>query len=138
MAELLVKAVSATHWNLDKETRGCWKRGDPVVVMPDGHIWGSLEGLPRFVLIKVPGIGVERVEKYVSPRLEADGTTPISRRLWRIRWDDLPTQAKNKLRDTGQLIIKAGAYSGPFDYTWLQIRSYFRNLTTGLDETGDI
>lgn len=109
-----------------------------MVIMPDGHVWGTLERLPAFVLLKVPGISVERVAKYVLPRNAADGTTAISRRLWRIRWDDLPIKARNTLRDTGQLVIRAGTYDGPSDYTWTQIRGYFRNLETGLDETENV
>jgi len=38
----------------------------------------------------------------------------------------------------GGLTIKAGDYAGDYDYTWTQIKAYFRNLKTGLDETGDL
>lgn len=66
MAELLIKAVDATHVDPDKDRRGCYKRGDVVVVQPDGWSWGTLEALPRFVLVKVPGATVAQVEQYIQ------------------------------------------------------------------------
>jgi hypothetical protein len=69
-----------------------------------------------------------------------DGLTPhmvtYRRRNWIIRWADLPAAARTKLTNTGVLTIKAGTYSGTADYTWAQVRNYFRNQETGLDETG--
>lgn len=143
MAEILVKAINATHSDTDKDRRGCYKRGMPVLIMPDGHSWGGEERLPKFVVIKIPGISVETVSKYVQPQNEdtpdADGIYRVyRRRLWQIRWADLPAAARNKLATDGELTIKAGTYAGNYDYTWKQIRGYFRNLKTGLDETGDI
>lgn len=132
MAELLVKAVSVTHADPAKDQRGCYKRGHAVVVMPDGHEWGALETLPRFVVLKLPLVSVGRVAKYLA------GATG-RRRRWRLRWADLPAAARNKLASTGQLVIKAdAAYTGAFDYTWQQVKGFFRDDETGLDETGDI
>lgn len=218
-AEILVKATDSIHPNPTEDLRGSYKRGYPVVVMPDGHIWGSEERLPKFVVIKIPLISVEKVQKYIQtysdftkiPILNGDiwidnnpetgyinwnthtlsyagiqyviesasinkkyiywigGTTyqvsdtfpllsdgqfiiaynigglhrleyhtppTIIRRLWQIRWADLPLAARNKLQTTGQLTIKAtAAYIGTYDYTWTQIKTFMRNLKTGLDET---
>src|ERR1043166_9865558 len=52
--ELLIKAVDASHANPVKD-QGCYKRGDVVIVMPDGHPWGREEGPPTFLVVKVPG-----------------------------------------------------------------------------------
>lgn len=120
--------------------------GMPVVIMPDGHIWGNKECMPLFAVIKIPMIGVDKVEKYISQWekfiMDAKGnitTELVRRRLWQLQWNDLPTQAKNKLKNTGQLIIKATPdYTGSYDYTWLQVKTYFKNLWTGLSETGDL
>lgn len=30
-----------------------WQKGDPVIVRPDGHPWGSREGPPNFVITRV-------------------------------------------------------------------------------------
>lgn len=140
MAEILVKAVDASHSNPDEDRRGCYKRGMPVVVREDGHEWGSMEGLPSFVVIKIPGVPASSVAKYVmvqnSDIADLDGLFPMyRRRIWQIRWADLPLAARNKLLSTGTLTIKAGTYSGSYDYTWTQIKQYFRNLKTGLDES---
>jgi len=62
MAEFLIKAIDATHPDPDTDEQGCYKKGDIVVVMPDGHEWGGKEGPPTFVIVKVPGVTVEQVE----------------------------------------------------------------------------
>lgn len=56
MAELLILNRDATP-----EQRS-YKRGDIVVVMPDGHQWGSAEGLPDFVRAHLPGVPIEAIE----------------------------------------------------------------------------
>lgn len=55
MSEILIKAIDAKHRDPAKDSRGCYKRGDPVLVMPDGQIWGRLETIPRFWRVRVPG-----------------------------------------------------------------------------------
>jgi hypothetical protein len=143
MAEILVKAIDATHADATKDRRGCYKRGMAVVVMPDGHGWGAEERLPKFVVIKIPGVSVATVLKYIQPHTEetpnADGFyMPYRRRLWQIQWGDLPAAARKKLASNGELTIKVGDYAGTYDYTWKQIRAYFKNLKTKLAETGDL
>jgi len=143
MAQILVKAVDATHADPTKDRRGCYKRGMPVVVMPDSHTWGREECLPKFVIIKIPGVSVDRVMKYLEQEREgtadAEGFYPIyRRRLWKFRFDDMPTAALKKLRDNGELTIKVGDYAGDYDYTWLQVKTYIRNLKTNEDETANL
>lgn len=53
MAELLILNRDATP------ERRSYKRGDIVVVMPDGHEWGNAEGLPDFVRGRLPGVPIE-------------------------------------------------------------------------------
>jgi hypothetical protein len=137
MAELLVKAVSVSHADPTKDQRGCYKRGMPVVVMPDGQPWGLEERLPKFVVVKIPLITVAQVQKYIAQQIEGEVVT--RRRLWRIRWGDLPAAAQTILQTTGVLTIKATAeYTGSFDYTWTQVKGYFLNQLTGLNETADL
>jgi hypothetical protein len=71
MAELLVRTQNNAHRHPDKD-RATYKRGDVVVVMPDGHQWGRMEslkvwtdeGLPAnawnggFTILEVPGAPV--------------------------------------------------------------------------------
>lgn len=81
MAELLVRAQG--HW-LDsltpneiaalpdwrkKEYTYRSKKGDIIVVRPDGWTWGREECLPRFIVIKIPGLSVEDAKKYEEPLL---------------------------------------------------------------------
>ena len=140
MAEILIKAVDATNPDATKDRVGCYKRGMPVVVMPDGHPWGTEETLPRFVVIKIPGVPVETIQKYIEPEYETGPQLdpPVyRRRKWSLRWTDLPQGVKDKFLTNGFVTIKAGAYAGAYDYTWQQVKAYFRNQLTGLDETED-
>lgn len=135
MCEILVKATNATHPDPDTDRRGCYKRGYPVVVMPDGHPWGTEERLPLFVVIKLPGVEVETALKYIEPWQDAlDPSRTYCRRVWRIKVDDLPAAAKQKLATTGQLIIKVGTYAGEYDYTWAQVRTFFHNMRDNVTE----
>jgi len=142
MAELLVTAQNHTLPNdPNKDRRGCYKRGYVVVIQPDGHGWGFKERPPWNVVIKVPGVPAASpvLQKYLAPELSAqvgpDGALlKYRRRRWQIRWADLPIEARTQLA-AGGLTIKAGAYAGAADYTWAQIKGYFRDLKTGLDES---
>jgi hypothetical protein len=126
--EILVKAVP------NCTSTDCYQRGMPVSVMPDDTTWGKAETWPDFVKIKVPLIAVTKCEKYIQEWRTGDALT--NRRIWQIRWADLPLTAQNLFRDNGQLVIQAtAAYTGPYDYTWDAVKIYFRNLLTGLDET---
>jgi hypothetical protein len=138
VAEILVRAANNVHADPNVDARAMWKRGMMVAVKPDGHIWGAEEVRPAFVYIKIPLIDVSRCQKYLSDYIGVDGE-PVRRRLWQIRVVDMPAAARNKLANTGQLIIKATAdYTGAFDYTWAQVKEYFRNLSSALDETEDL
>jgi len=66
MAEILVKAIDATHVDPIKDRQGCYKCGDPVVVFDDGHAWGNEECPPKFVIVKVPGTA-EEVKHLIEP-----------------------------------------------------------------------
>ena len=139
MAELLVKAMDSTHADSVKDMRGCYKTGMPVVVMEDGHIWGGEECLPRFVVIKIPTISVDVVKKYIEPEYQGvdnQGRPEMyRRRKWNISWVDLPSAVKTKILANGGLTIKAGTYTGAYDYTWAQVKNYFKQITSGSSET---
>jgi len=81
MAELLVKAQEA--WNHEADTKKmtddeikAWnarsRKGDVIVVRPDGWAWGREECPPRFVVIKIPGVKVEDVKHYEEQLIEVD------------------------------------------------------------------
>lgn len=82
MCELLVKAVDASHVDPVIDLRGCYKKGDIVAVVDDGHIWGVLERPPTFVLVKVLGLDksvvIDRIESWESVLdYEIVGTDPV-------------------------------------------------------------
>lgn len=129
MAEALVMASNANPTT---------PRGMIVAVMDDGNPWSPTEGLPMFVVIKIPLISVDAVRKYATV-YRSGLSTYLGKRLWQIRYASLPQAARDKLSSEGQLTIKAtAAYGGAFDYTWAQVKQFFRNLQTGLDETADL
>ena len=104
MAEFLIKVLDTKHPNPIKDQQKCYKRGDIVVVKPDGHNWGKEEGLPKFVKIKIPGLPVS--EKYIDPEIdEIDKSKIIRRRKFRILLDNLPNTIINKLKKNGEITI---------------------------------
>lgn len=104
MAEVLVKAIDATHPDPVKDARGCYKRGDPVVVMEDGHPWGSEEGLPKFWIVKIPGATVEQVLQYVEELRDAGGTRN-RRRAWGVDTTRMTGAIRNQLNSTGTITV---------------------------------
>ena len=56
-AELLVMAKDSPFEN------GA-KRGDVIVVRPDGWVWGKEECLPNYIVVKLNGVPVEDVKHY--------------------------------------------------------------------------
>lgn len=120
MAELLIKAVDATHPDPIKNERGCYKRGDIVDVRPDGWHWGTEEGLPKFVIVKVPGLDPERVKHAMEPHhdlSDAENPKMIRRRKWNLDSSVIPQGIRAALFSTGSLTI-----------TPAQLRSFVRNI----------
>lgn len=77
MAELLIKAKdqpeSAELTAIALATGRpplLWRRGDVIAVRPDGHVWGSLEKPPAFLLVKLPGVVVGEVRYLSKPHIE--------------------------------------------------------------------
>ena len=130
MCELLICAVNKTHPDATKDERGCYKRGDVVMVKDDGYQWSANEGLPLFVIVKIPGRTVAQAEKYCLPYTLDDlgGVSPtriVRRRLHGVEVDaaSLPAWVKTSLRDTGTVTV-----------TFTQIRNYIKNKITGATE----
>lgn len=132
MAELLIKAVNATHSDPNKDARGCYKRGDIVGVAPNDWPWGALELKPpadggKFVVVKITDVTRQQVIDWVRDNWQCavdDGDGERRRRV-RIDVDDLPNNVKNQLNNNGQ-----------FTTTWAAIRQYLRNKATNATATG--
>lgn len=135
MCEILVKAIDFTNPDPVLDALGAWKQGMPVVVMDDGHEWGDREGLPKFWIVKLPGVTVESALKYIATWDDpANPNVPIKRREWVFDINSLPLDAKAKLNTVGVLVIRVPPYNGPYDITWGTARSAFKNVRLGTTE----
>jgi hypothetical protein len=63
--ELLVQAVDSPF------EKGA-KKGDIIVVRPDGWVWGKEENLPRYIIVKLPGLNIEDAKKYEEPLIHIE------------------------------------------------------------------
>jgi hypothetical protein len=135
MAELLVMAVTRTHADPVKDARGCYKRGDVVLVMENGHPWGTSElKAPvdggQFVVIKITDVTKDQVLNWIfnhwTCRLEdpqVSGGTTLARRRIRIDVNLVPPAVLQTLNQTGE-----------FTTTWTAIRQFVHDKQT--DTTG--
>ncbi len=83
MAEFLIINKDHEHDDKNKSIRSCWKIGDIVHVVKDGHIWGSEEVKENeFRIVKVPRMSVEEGQKYCLPWLNNDGSM-YRRSFWK-------------------------------------------------------
>lgn len=70
--QLLIRAIDNSLPDPEKDRRGCYKKGYPVVVFPLTHTWGAEEGLPGFVML----------------RCEDETITPEQVQNWLDQWKD--------------------------------------------------
>jgi hypothetical protein len=93
MAEILVAAISKTNILFPEKEMALYKRGMPVVVMPDGHPWGAKEGLPDFVVIKIPGVPVSTLQTLTDVQTEdalgVETGSMVRRRRWVLDVDTI-------------------------------------------------
>lgn len=140
MPILLIKDRDATHWNPEKDLRGCYKRGDIVEVFDDSRYGReTLPGsgvyvvdpvfiaenpiAPPFYIVKVTGVTLERAKRLMEPDTDpAAPETTVRRRRFRLRADDVPLTVRTALQ-TDRFV----------EVTALQIQNYIRNKRTGLD-----
>lgn len=139
MAEILVRAISNVHSDAEKDRRGCYKKGYPVVVMPDGHEWGSQEGLPGFVIVKCPQVTPAQVTNYISHWKDDFQYSVVSqnaaqgRYTVRVQNDSVSVSGANRLtaEKVSAYLAKWGcsnaSYTSPyyqFDFSlWAAVRS---------------
>ena len=118
MAELLVKARDASHPDSDTDVAGCYKMGDIVVAMPDGHSWRSGETLPSFVVVKCPQLDIDTARQRIQSWNYEYDVTILQRNValdgWRFRIDNLNRRTSDhagspKLAKVSQFLSKWGA-----------------------------
>lgn len=114
----------------------------PVQATDDG-LAQTTTNRQRFYIISVPGISKDHpmIDKLFQPHYgaSAEAEAPIiARRRWVLRGNDLPTKAKQAFQSTGIVTIKAGNYDGEYDYTWSQLKGYFRDNLLNVDMTDEL
>jgi len=127
MAEFLVIAKGHTNPDPVIDRAGAYKRGDIVDVREDGFDWGRpiRSFWPKFAIIKIPGVTVAQVRKYIQPEIDAiDPTKILTRRLYKVEVNSLPLSIRRALRQSGTVTL---------DKT--TVLSYLRNKTTGALES---
>jgi hypothetical protein len=129
MSEILVFGRNKTNPNSLEEDRGCYKRGMPVIAMPDGHLWGTKETLPDFIIIKIPGLSVDKANSFIKEQTEDDLGAPTinmyRRRRWHLVWANLPQAIKDEILSTGE-----------YTTTVAKIRNYLKRIRDNVQFTG--
>ena len=82
------------------------RRGDPIVALDDGHVWGRCEGLPDYVSLDLEGVPKEHMRQFIvrdeSTFVRPDGKPHVRhKRAWNIKIDELPRSVRNGLRRDG-------------------------------------
>jgi len=97
MAEILIKLEPANN----PSDLLAWNRLHPVVVKPDGWVWGSAERPPKFLVIRITDMTVAEVEQYLETDWDFTAPNPImlAIRKLKIDLDDVttPNQVKNAI-----------------------------------------
>lgn len=125
MAIFMIYDRNNTHPDPVKDLRGCYKRGYIVQVFEDDTPL-VLPPAPPFVFVKVTGITKAQAEKYIQPQTESvvlEKPMTIRRRLYKLRWADLPAGVRNAL-----------ATNRYYETTWATVKGFIRNQLTGVDE----
>lgn len=87
MAELLVRVTDLTDPNIYLDSK-LTKRGDVIVVRPDGWLWGIEERTAPFWRIIKSSMSVEEAQAYLKPQVDKDPKNPSKTLLTRaIKFD---------------------------------------------------
>lgn len=115
MAEILLRAQQQIDVPADPEKAARLRvPGDVVCVFEDGHSYGTRECLPRFWIIKIPGLSVETVRRLTDAWYEDTGEVdgsgqPIMRMVNKSRYTlpiaRLKKPQRDELANTGILTV---------------------------------
>ena len=107
MAELLILAN-----NTATSDAFAWKQGHVIDIKEDGHAWGDQETLPKFWLIKCPGIPASQFAQYLAPQLDASNNM-IGIRAW-IMTSAAITSLAPSLTVSGVVVSASAATLGTY------------------------
>lgn len=78
-----------------------YKRGDVIVVKPDGWPWSEAELTnPDWRIIKFPAVTVEQAASFLAPEVETDPRNPNrmrQRRGFRLDLDGMPAELRSHI-----------------------------------------
>jgi len=104
-----------------------WKKGDPVIVFDENHVWGTKEDPSNpansFWVITIENRNLVQVENFIANQDNDpdDEENPRKLRLYTFDYNSMPQEWKDDLDNTGRLSIR-----------WQQIRSLIKNKRTGV------
>jgi hypothetical protein len=122
---IVVKDSDATHSDPVKNLRGCYKRGDPVQVLP-GTTPIVLPPAPPFFIVRITNVTLAQAIKFQNAQLDTvDPLHPVRvrRRLYACEVDNLSTPLRNELLADRYIEVSLN-----------QIRNQLRNKQTGTTE----
>lgn len=106
MSELLVRA-----WQPKNDIQDI---GDIVSVKPDGWRWGKCECLPDYLVVKLPGVAVSTVTRFLEalstpPVFDADGKCTSPKIVHKRRKFAAPAAWINSKVALGQTVVELKA-----------------------------
>jgi hypothetical protein len=113
MAELLVKLVDPPVFWPKGQRDSRYYRGDVIVIMPDGHIWGREEAPPQFGVFKIPGILPQDIAQFlltVDEEINLDGIKIDTKLKFRRKFSIM---IPNDLEKEHNVVVNLGFLSNP-------------------------
>lgn len=95
---------------------------------------GPGRGLPKFFIVKIPGVPAEKAFALLDAQMEDDAGVPVfekgartiyRRKAWRVAINNIPAAIRNQILATGSVTV-----------TVSQIRNYLRRIRDGAQFTG--
>ena len=113
MARLLLHAVGRNP----SDNFG-WPIGGIVDIKPDTHIWGSMETLPTFWKVNLPGVDPDAIRDLLAPQMVKDDGTPnehpnvpgkiipFRRKEWKADTARIPGAILDTLNTVGEITFE--------------------------------
>jgi len=126
MAELLV--------NLRHVSDDTWLPGQVIVVMPDGHKWGSEEKPPKFFIMQLPGVHPDKVRKLLDAEYNdtAEGGKAAHDlpRSWKILLERIPGAMLQTALKEGRVKLSAEDWDQLVELDCIRNESHYRRYGT--------
>lgn len=112
---LALMLISSPAWGVEmlvcaKDSpfdKGC-KKGDILIVRPDGHKWGNEECLPNYIQVSVPDMTFEEAKIYEDNLMTDDGVdaegNPKQKMLRLRKYNIDPNEVETAKSSNGKLV----------------------------------